>query len=86
MATKALNLDIQDESFLDDPLFDLSCSQHASSDRGRVIEFPILKESLGTNLGYCVLLEDIFSIEECMALIARAEEHGFEPALVNIGG
>jgi hypothetical protein len=32
------------------------------------------------------VIEDLFSEEECTELIQRAEGHGFEKALVNIGG
>jgi hypothetical protein len=35
---------------------------------------------------FCATLEGVLSPEECRSIISRAEEAGFSPALVNIGG
>lgn len=34
----------------------------------------------------CIVIDDLFSKEECHQLMARSEQQGYEEALVNIGG
>ena len=47
----------------------------------------VVKNVLPTSTGlFAITIDNVFSKDECLALIKMAEDKGYEPALVNVGG